>query len=222
MSQQINLFNPVFLKQRKVFTSLAMAQALGVLVAGLAVLAWYSGRSVSQLQAQADQSARQLERRQARLLAATAEMRPPARSAQLDAQLAELELRLKALRDAGDVIGRGAIGNTRGYADYFRAFARQDTPGLWLTGVSIEGAGFGISIEGRATDAALVPEYLGQLSGETVLKGKTFASLQITTPGASAPASTAATAATAAPAASAAAVVPFVEFRLQAQPESGG
>lgn len=221
MSQQINLFNPVFLKQRKVFTSLAMAQALGVLVAGLAALAWYSQLSVSQLQAQADQSARQLERRQARLLAATAEMKPKARSAQLDAQLAQMELQLKALRDAGDVIGRGAIGNTRGYTEYFRAFARQDTPGLWLTGVSIEGAGYGISIDGRATDAALVPQYLGQLSGETVLKGKTFASLEITTPD-SAQAQPAGAPVPAAAGAARPAPVPFVEFRLQAQPGSDG
>ena len=34
MSQQINLFNPVFLKQKKVFSSIAMARALGVLAFG--------------------------------------------------------------------------------------------------------------------------------------------------------------------------------------------
>lgn len=213
MSQQINLFNPVFLKQRKVFTALAMAQALGVLLAGIAALAWYSERSVAQLQAQADQSTRQLERRQASLQAATAEMKPKVRSPELEAQLLQLELERTALRDASDVLGRGAIGNTRGYSDYFRAFARQDTPGLWLTGVSIEGAGASISIDGRATDAALVPGYIGQLSHETVLKGKTFASLEITTPAAQAsPAS----------AGSAPATMPYVEFRLLAKPGSGG
>lgn len=214
MSQQINLFNPVFLKQRKVFTSQAMAQALGVLVVGIAALAWYSGRSVAHLQEQADQSTRQLERRQARLQSATTELAPKARSVELDAQLAQMELQLKALRDAGNVIGRGAIGNTRGYADYFRAFARQDTPGLWLTGVTIEGAGAGISIDGRATDAALVPGYIGQLSSEAVLKGRTFASLQITTPSLQAGPE--------AVAGKARASVPYVEFRLQAKPGSGG
>lgn len=218
MSQQINLFNPVFLKQRKVFTSLAMAQALAVLVAGIGLLAWYSQDSVNQMQAQADQSARQLERRQARLQTVSAEMAPKPKNAALAAQAAELELRLQALRDAGDVIGRGAIGNTKGYADYFRAFARQDIAGVWLTGLSIEGAGLGINIEGRATDASLVPGYIGQLSREAVLKGKTFASLQITTPGVS----TTAPATPAAPAAKAPVSVPFVEFQLQARTGSGG
>jgi hypothetical protein len=212
VSQQINLFNPVFLKQRKVFTSLAMAQALGVLLAGIAALAWYSERSVAQLQAQADQSTRQLERRQASLQAATVEMKPKARSPELEAQLLQHELELQALRDASEVLARGAIGNTRGYAGYFQAFARQDSPGLWLTGVSIEGAGAAISINGRATDAALVPSYIGKLSRETVLKGKTFASLEITTP--AGPASPAAAGGTPAS-------VPYVEFRLLAKPGSG-
>ncbi len=36
MSQQINLFNPLFLKRRKHFSAVTMAQALGVLIVGLA------------------------------------------------------------------------------------------------------------------------------------------------------------------------------------------
>ena len=35
MSQQINLFNPIFLKQKKIFSAAAMAQALCVLLGGV-------------------------------------------------------------------------------------------------------------------------------------------------------------------------------------------
>ena len=38
MSQQINLFNPDFLQQKKVFTASAMAASLGVVALGLAVV----------------------------------------------------------------------------------------------------------------------------------------------------------------------------------------
>jgi Tfp pilus assembly protein PilN len=137
------------------------------------------------------------------------------RSAELEARIAAREMQLNALRQAGDVLERGAFGNTRGYADYFRAFARQDAPGLWLTGLAIEGAGQDISIDGRATDAGLVPGYISKLSGETVLKGKTFGSLQITAPSAIDPVAAQAGAA-ARPA------VPYVEFSLQAQAGNGG
>ncbi|HEU4851276.1 MAG TPA: hypothetical protein VFT37_03870 [Telluria sp.] len=215
MSQQINLFNPVFLKQRKIFTSLAMAHALGVLGLGLATLAWYSQYSVSQLQEQADQAARQLERRQARLKAVEVELAPKPLDAGLAAQVAARELQLNALRQADDVLERGAFGNTRGYSDYFRAFARQDAPGLWLTGLTIDGAGQEISIDGRASEAELVPGYISKLSGEAVLKGKSFGSLQITTPsGGEAAAATAG--------AETRPAVRYVEFSLNAQNGSGG
>ena len=211
MSQQINLFNPVFLKQRKIFTSLAMAQALGVLMVGIAVLAWFSHRSENELEEQAAQVTRQLERRQESLQSASAQLAPRKKSVELEAQVAITEMQLKALRDVGGVLERGAFGNTHGYAEYFRAFARQDVPGLWLTGVSIDGAGREIGIEGRAVDASLVPGYIGKLGRETVLKGRTFGSLRITTPQAIEPAP-------GAPAATVPASPPYVEFQLRAEP----
>lgn len=219
MSQQINLFNPVFLKQRKIFTTLAMAQALGVLVVGIVVLAWYGQRSVDQLRVQAEQTTTQLQQRQARLKAATAQFAPRGRNAALEAQVADLEIQVRALREAGGRIRGGAFGSTEGYAGYFRAFARQDTPGLWLTGLSIDGAGIDINIEGRALDASIVPGYITALSAEPVLKGKTFGSLRITTPAAQAEPSVAA-----APAAAPRPLLaPFVEFQLRAEPvEAGG
>lgn len=221
MSQQINLFNPVFLKQRKIFTTLAMAQALGVLVVGLVVLVWYGQQGVKQLQLQADQSTKQLAQRQARLKAVTAQYSPRAKDAALEAQIADLEVHARALRGAGEKIRASAFGSTEGYADYFRAFARQDTPGLWLTGLSIDGAGADFNIEGRALDAALVPRYLAALSAEPVLKGKTFGSLRITTPAAPPDAAAAAAPPAAAPARPA--LAPYVEFQLRAAPaEVGG
>ncbi|MFD2367245.1 hypothetical protein [Pseudoduganella sp. GCM10020061] len=209
MSQQINLFNPVFLKQRKIFTALAMAQALGVLVVGIAALAWYSQRSEAELEEQAAQVTRQLEQRQQSLQNASAQLAPRKKSVELEAQIAIMEMQLKALRDVGGVLERGAFGNTHGYAAYFRAFARQDLPGLWLTGVSIDGAGTNIGIEGRAVDAGMVPGYINLLSREPVLKGRTFGSLRITTPQPAEPG---------AAAAPAQASVPFVEFQLRAEP----
>lgn len=219
MSQQINLFNPVFLKQRKVFTTLAMAQALGVLVLGIVVLAWYGQLSVGELRYQAGQSAKQLELRQARLKAVTAEYAPRARDASLEAQIADLEIQVSALREVGSKIRAGAFGSTEGYGSYFLAFARQDTPGLWLTGLTIDGAGIDITIEGRALDAAIVPGYISALSAERVLKGKTFGSLRITAPaGQPDPAVAANPAGAARPL-----LAPYVEFQLRAEPvEAGG
>ena len=199
MSQQINLFNPVFLKQRKVFTALAMGQALAVLVVGIAVLALYSQRSVAVLEGEAAASAEQLARRQARLEQANRELAPRQPSAELNARVAAAEEKLVALRDVSGMLYRGGFGNTTGYAEYFRAFARQDVGDLWLTGLTIDGPRADIGIEGRALQAELVPAYIARLASEPVLKGKRFGSLKI----ASLPPKDGAPAA------------PYVEFSLQ-------
>jgi hypothetical protein len=77
------------------------------------------------------------------------------------------------------VIERGELGDTRGYAEYFRALARQNVDGLWLTGVSIAGAGLDLGVRGRALDPALVPGFLGRLRNERIMQGKPVGSRQI-------------------------------------------
>lgn len=209
MSQQINLFNPVFLQQKKIFSARTMAVALLVLFAGVTAIKLYGDVRLKSLQAQADAGAAQLTQKQARLASVTAEFAPRQKSADADAELAEAERQLAALRDVSGVLARGELGNTQGYAEYFRALARQHADGLWLTGVSITGAGLDIAVRGRALDPQRVPGYLNRLTTEPIMRGKAFGSLQI---GQGAAAQNGASAV-------APAVAPFVEFSLQTTPE---
>ncbi|MDP3669834.1 MAG: hypothetical protein Q8R69_09145 [Telluria sp.] len=179
MSQQINLFNPVFLKQKKIFTCVAMVQALAVLLIGVLALGWYARQSIGALQRDVDASAAQLERKKTRLAAVKAEFLPRSKSRELEARIAAAEAELKGLKEVAAVLQRGQFGNTEGYSEYFRAFARQSAGGLWLTAVSIVGAGADIGVQGRALQPALVPAFIGRLTAEPVMKGKTFDSLQI-------------------------------------------
>jgi hypothetical protein len=179
MSQQINLFNPEFLQKKKVFTAAAMAAALGVLVLGLAAVGVAAKLRVASLQAQADQGAAQLEKTQKRFASVTAEFTPRKEDPRLAEELALAQGELAGLKEVSGVIERGELGDTQGYAEYFRALARQGVDGLWLTGVSIGGAGLDIGVRGRAMDPALVPGFLGRLRHERVMQGKPVGSLQI-------------------------------------------
>jgi len=179
MSQQINLFNPQFLPQRKLCTVPGMAAALGVLVLGLAAFGAYAKLRVLRLETEVAQGEQRVQKAQKRLADATAEFAPRTKDARLDAELAEVQAEHAALRRVADVIERGDLGNTQGYADYFRALARQSVDGLWLTGVNIAGAGLEIGVRGRALDPALVPGYLARLRNEPVLQGKAVGSMQI-------------------------------------------
>ena len=210
MSQQINLFNPIFLQQKKIFSSKTMVQALGVLTLGVAAMAAYGNVRVAALQRQADAGAAQLQQRQARLAAVTAEFAPRQKDPQLAAEVQEAERQLGALREVSGVLQRGELGNTRGYAEYFRALARQHADGLWLTGLTINGAGSEIGVRGRALDPAAVPGYLTRLTREPILQGKGFGSLSISEGAREAAAGTQ----------TGAQPAPFVEFSLQSNSEA--
>jgi cell division protein FtsL len=179
MSQQINLFNPAFQPQKKIFSVNAMAGALGVIVLALVGTGVYAKVRVAQLETDVARGEQKVQAAQKRLEAATAEFAPRAKDTRLEAELAEAQAEHDALLRVADVIRRGDLGNTEGYAEYFRALARQSVDGLWLTGVTITGAGTEIGVRGRALDPALVPGYLARLRNERVLQGKPVGSMQI-------------------------------------------
>src|SRR5690606_13537144 len=88
VSQQINLFNPVFLQQKKIFSARTMAVALLVLFAGVVAIKLYGDVRLKSLQAQADAGAAQLAAKQARLATVATEFAPRQKSAAADAELA--------------------------------------------------------------------------------------------------------------------------------------
>jgi len=66
-----------------------------------------------------------------------------------------------------------------GYTPYFRALSRQSQPSVWITGFSVTAAGSAIEIQGRMSDAALLPGYLAHLNQEPSFKGRQFGRLQL-------------------------------------------
>jgi len=211
MSQQINLFNPAFLQKKKVFSAATMAAALGVLVLGLTAMGVAARVRVASLQAQADQGAAQLEKARKRLASVNADFAPRKEDPRLAEELARAQDELLGLKEVAGVIERGELGDTRGYAEYFRALARQNVDGLWLTGVSIGGAGLDLGVRGRALDPALVPGFLSRLRNESVMQGKPVGSLQI---------GEAAAVKVVRDGKETSAPAPYVEFSLQSTPQA--
>lgn len=209
--QQINLFNPQFLPQKQVLTARTMAFALLVLAGGIAGLASYGRMQTARLQQEAEAGAVRLQKQQARLASVNTDFAPRAKDREIEREIAEAQAQLASLRSIAHVVERGELGDTAGYAGYFKALARQSTPGLWLTGVSVSAAGRDIGIRGRTTDPALVPNYLTRLTQEPLMQGKSFASLSISQP--------APLAASGADGKQIAVTAPYVEFSLQSVPE---
>jgi len=207
VSQQINLFNPILLKQKRVFSSAIMAKGLGVILLGMVLLFVFAQYQAVKLKGLVAETAKRLETEQGRLTTVAAEFAPGRESQRVEEDIARLGTQLAARQKLLDVLQGGELGNTAGFSVYFSAFSRQAIDGLWLTGFSIHGAGNQMVIDGRATRPELVPAYIKRLNREPAMQGKSFASMEISLP---APAKAANSASKDAP-------VPqprFVEFRL--------
>ncbi len=180
MSQQINLYNPIFLKQKKIFSSQTMTQALGLLALGLLAFYGYARYQVANLQTEADSSAKRLAMAQTRTEHMAQELGPRKKSANLEADIQQAEVELRALQAVQGALKQGGLASTNGFSPYLKAFARQAVEGLWLTGFSVSGSEMAIS--GRTLKPELVPEYIRRLGEEPVMQGRKFAMLEMRQP----------------------------------------
>ena len=205
MSQQINLFNPVFLKQKKYFSVLTMLQALGLIVLGSALFYGYALYQVAQMSRQTEDMGKRYAAEQARLVNFANEFSPQRSTQLLEQELKSLESQAAAQETLLNMLKSGAIGNTEGFSEYMRAFARQLVSGLWLTAFDITGDGAQMNLSGGVLNPQLVPIYIQRLSREKIMRGKTFSTLQMQQPKTEADRP----------------VARYVEFNLRSAPASG-
>lgn len=210
MSQQVNLFNPIFLKQKKYFSAVTMLQGLGLILAGAIALSFYAKHQLSELSSQLSAATQQLNGAKAQLAKVTAEYAPRQKSKSLEDEVLRAEAELKSQTRALEVVQKGGVGDTQGYSEYLRAFSRQIVGGLWLTGFSIDGGGKAIELKGRALQPDLVPAYINRLKNEKVMRGKTFSNLAMEQPRPETPPA----------AASPKSAPPYVEFTLASAPST--
>ena len=182
MSQQINLFNPIFMKQKKYFSVATMLQALGLILLGSSVFYGYAVYQVAQLSQQADEMSKRYATDQARLVNFTNEFSLQRSGQMLEEELKQLEAQAKVQESQLNLLKSGALGNTEGYSEYMRAFARQSVNGLWLTAFDIVGDGAQMSLSGAVVSPQLVPAYIQRLGKEKIMRGKMFSTLQMQQP----------------------------------------
>ena len=180
MSQQINLYNPLLLKQKKIFSAKTMAQALGLIGLGLIAVYGYAYYQVTLLQMETEYAAKRHAAVQARLTRITQQFGPRQKSADLELNIKRAEAELQALTEVQAALKQGGLVSASGFSPYLKAFARQAVEGLWLTGFSATGSE--MAINGRTLRPGLVPDYIHRLSSEQVMQGRKFAMLEMRQP----------------------------------------
>ena len=182
MSQQINLYSPIFRKETKVFSATTMLQGLGLIVLVVAVFYYYMSAQSSLLELRAAESAQQLKSELERLKVYGAQASPAERLRALAERRKALEATLGTQTQALEGLKAGAFGRSEGYSATLRALARVSVEGVWLTRVDFSEDGGELSLAGRALRADLVPAYLARLRADPALRQQDFTRLEVKRP----------------------------------------
>ena len=91
MAQQINLFNPIFLKQKRYFSATAMAQAVGLIVIGVLAIYALQVRQTRALERVAAEAQKQLDERRAQIAVFARQTAGDKIKAELDELLDEID-----------------------------------------------------------------------------------------------------------------------------------
>ena len=175
MSQQINLFNPLFLRKEKYFSARTMLQSLGLIALGLAVFFAYALMQTRELERLAGDYGRQLASQREQFI----KLGNLGSSKLLEAEVARLEADGRARRSVLAMMQGGEFGNTDGFSRYFAAFGRHAMRGVWITGFSVGESGNELKIRGRVLYPDLVPAYLKALNNEEVMRGRLVTELKL-------------------------------------------
>ena len=182
MPQQINLYNPAFEAQRARLSFKGAVAGWVIIAALVATVAGYQLISLRSIEQQERELARQAATAQADTQRLGSQMASRHQDPRIAEEVARLETEVRSRQEVMAVLRAGGLGDTRGFSDHLKAFARQSFEGIWLTGLSIATAGRDVSVEGRALQAAYVPGYLKRLNGENAMQGHPFSELIIQEP----------------------------------------
>jgi Fimbrial assembly protein (PilN) len=189
MLQQINLYEPIFREDHKLFSATAICVALGVVAAALVAISAFSEWRTHSLDRQllalhGQEAARKKFVAEATAIVDLAESHDTIEN-HLKAMAIELGRRQQALRylRGGDLAATGdGVPAHRGFVGRMTALARQQVDGLWLTGATFVSGSGGLELTGGAVSADLVPIYLERLAGEPAIAGTKLQTIDIRQP----------------------------------------
>ncbi|MHB8424980.1 MAG: hypothetical protein ACYDB9_07485 [Gammaproteobacteria bacterium] len=182
MNQQINLYQPIFRKQPKIFSAATVLQMTGIFVLALLLIYIYSLWQSAMLSRQTTQLNQQLQTDTARL-AQLEKVLPshavnPALQTALKSAMAQHNLKQQALA----ALAKRTYGVTSGFSGQLMGLARQHLSGLWLTEIRLARGGADFEMGGETVDPRLLPEYLQRLARVPVFRGTEFGMLRIERP----------------------------------------
>jgi hypothetical protein len=173
MRQQINLYQPVFSSERKLFGASTVASAFAVLVVGLAAYTVHARAQLKDLESEVAVLRADQEEREAQA-ALSEEQTARGTPAEIESRVKALSRAVAARTQALHMLQSGGAGRATGFAPRLEALARRHIDGLWIDAVILSGANGSMSLAGATVDPDIVPRYLQNLALDPVLTGTRF------------------------------------------------
>ena len=180
MHQQINLFQPVFRKQHKVFSATTLAQVAGAVAVLLLLLLGHASWTLAGMEASANNLQQQYDHLQQKISVLEEALRTPDTQV-LEDEIEQLQARIEERSDLLARFDDLSIENQSGFYSPFHTLANQHIPGLWLEGLSVDSEAR-VEIRGSTLNAKLVPAYLQQLTNQPELSATPFETVQLARP----------------------------------------
>ncbi|MBW3566724.1 MAG: hypothetical protein KY410_01985 [Proteobacteria bacterium] len=184
MTQQVNLYQPILRREKKVFSAVAMLQFLGVITLVMLALFAFNRWQLGELQAEHQRLQEQERALAARVTEISRERTAQPESRELRRQLEAAQREELLKRKLVDLMARGTGGSTVAFSEAFAGLARQRVTGLWLTGIALEADDMArdVTLSGMTTQAEFVPRLVQQLGSEPAFQGVRFRHMRVYRP----------------------------------------
>ncbi|MBF0471028.1 MAG: hypothetical protein HQL48_06595 [Gammaproteobacteria bacterium] len=177
--QQINLYQSVFIKEKKRFSALTIIviSIVSTMVFGaISGLMWWQQQ---QLDRQLATATERHQKSNDRLAQVILNYPPKPLEKGLREQVQESRKLLLRRKQLTDAISGADRQQSYGFSQQLAALARRDIKQLWLDTILIQNQGSEILLSGATLNADLVPKYLEGLGEEQVFHGVRFENLEI-------------------------------------------
>jgi len=180
MMQQINLYQPIFRKEKKVFSAQAMLEVTVIILLVLFIFYGVGYWKTMELKETVDERKLGLKKQEANLEQLKKKFPQQPKDKLFQQRIAQLEKNAAQKQKVVSALsGGGVYGNRDGFSELLSGFARQHTDDIWLDTLEIDQGGAYLKVQGNALSAESIPRYIQGLSREQVLRGREFAVFHI-------------------------------------------
>ena len=177
--QQINLFQPIFRKEKKHFSFITSVKVLLVFFVSLAVVYVYSWTKLHAVEIDLAAIKSQNSTQLAQMASITKQLNDTTGADSAEQHVDQLRSELKAGQFLISILGNIYSTHRQGFSGYLEGFSRKTISGMWITAFEMKNGGQSVMINGGTLTAELIPRFIDGLADESTLLGTHFETLEM-------------------------------------------